>query len=478
MAKGKFSKIYLIRMGSAILRESGGQPRHFSPPFALKYIQSLLAQKRYQVKLVDCLANPQPLERLAKDVLGWPPSLMVVHTSIHSRKLAFQFVSLVKKNRDILTVVIGQGPTSNYSDYISEGSPFDIALLGEPEQEVVLLLDRLNGPSKENIDEVKKSYYNKLTENKINIVTDLDSLPFPRYNSAEIRYYQFFYPVRLNKKLKWGHILSSRGCNYRCFFCSQVTRESYGDQVRLRSPVNVVNEIEYLISIGASIISFDDDNFTFSEEHVKGVCQEILNRGLGIKWIVHARIDELNFSLMKLMKRAGCIFLRFGIESGSRRIIGILRKNPRNADWIGMSKRIFGYARRIGIATNALFMIGNPTETEDEIKDSLKLARLLKPDLIQLHFFIPYPGSIAYEQLEGKIGRKNFSQMYHYCSPQVSTSNISALKLSKIRAGFYRNFFIRFPFLIEHFFKYAPFYIHNIDVARKLSKGFKILCYF
>ncbi|MFC1632363.1 B12-binding domain-containing radical SAM protein [Candidatus Omnitrophota bacterium] len=478
MLKVRCNRIYLIRMGSAMLRESGGQPRHFSPPFSLKYIQALLLEKGKRVKLTDCLVNPQPLNQLLDDVLDWSASLVVVHSSIHSKKLALEFAALIKEKKDIPLIAVGQGPTANYVGYSFPGSAFDVTLLGEPELEVVSLLGALSqGQTRE---EVKEKYYKRLAKNEINTVSDLDCLPFPRYSTKEICDYQFFYPIRLNKKLRWGHLLSSRGCNYRCLFCSQVTRETFGDTVRFRSPFNVVNEMESLVSQGVNIISFDDDNFSFSKEHVSGICQEVLNRGLNIKWIAHARINELDFPLMGLMRQAGCIFLRLGVESGSSRIVELLRKNPNNSDWIEASKRLFGHARKIGIATNALFIIGNPTETESEIKETIRLAKLLKPDLIQVHFFTPYPGSLAYEQFKDKIGseKKNISEMYHYCTPQLNLSNVAFHRLLKIRAEFYRNFFLRAAFLSEHFLKYMFFYLRNINVGYKLSKSYKILFYF
>jgi len=475
MHRKEFNKIYLIRMGSAVLKESGGHPRHFTPPFALKYIQSLLIEEGYQVKLNDCLVRTSPLERLLSDVLDWSPSLIVIHCSVHSKEAAFEFASLVKKHSNIFIVVIGQGPTVNYLDYIFPGSPFDVGLLGEAEQEVALLLKNLNG--EKNKEEVREFYYNMALKNEMNLISDLNTLPIPKYNSTEIQDYQFFYPIRLYKKLKWGHILTTRGCCYRCFFCSQVTRETYGDEVRLRNPAKVVDEIEYLISIGVNIISFDDDNFTTSKEHIEGICYEILKRNLDIQWIAHARIDELSVPLMDLMKRGGCVLLRFGIESGSKRIVDIFKKNPRNLDWVNTSQRVFNYSRRIGIATHALFMVGNPTETEDEIRDTIRLAKLLEPDFIQVHFFTIYPGSIAYEQFKDKIDKENLSKMYHYYMPELNLSNVDSHQLFRIRANFYREFFLRATFFIKHFLNYGLFYLHNLDVGYKLSKLYKILLY-
>ena len=126
-------------------------------------------------------------------------------------------------------------------------------------------------------------------------------------------------------------------------------------------------------------------------------------RHLKIKWIAHARVDNITPSLLKLMKEAGCILLRFGIESGSRRIIDILKKRDSDIDWIETSRAVFKNSREEGISTAALFIIGSPSESQSEIESSLKLAKELEPDFIQVHFFTPYVGSAAYEQYKSRI---------------------------------------------------------------------------
>ena len=464
----------LIRMGSPILKKSGGHVRHFSPPFALKYIESLL-QGSFQVKLIDCLVVAHPLKKLLSLFNDYRPEVVIFCSSIHTEKATKRFANFVKNKYKSFLIAIGQGPTSEPSAYNFPGSPFDAVVTGEAEEEVCRLVEKLKrGVAPE---EIRKIYQDKLSNSCINLIADLDALPFPTYSLSEIKAYRFFYPIALAKRLKWGHILSSRGCTRECLYCSQVTRESYGDTVRLRSPANVVDEIEKLMSKGVNIVSFDDDNFTTSREHVKGVCNEILQRGLEIKWIVHARIDELDFPKLVMMKNAGCVLLRLGVESGSRRIIEILGKSRQDLDWIRISSSTFNYARKVGIATDALFMIGNPTETEEEVEETLKLAQMLEPDFIQVHFFTIYPGSAVYEHYKKEIARKELPKMYHYCMPRFNPSNIAINKLLSARVHFYRSFFLRPKFLMNHFLKYGIFYFHNIDVGYRLSKIWKMLFY-
>ena len=462
-------------MDSPILKENGEHPRHFSPPFTLKYIQALaIKDGDFQIKLVDCLVTPIPLEKLVNDVLIWDSDLLIVSSSTHSYEQAIQFCSLIKSKKNIFTVAIGQGPTAHSLDYSFSASSFDIALRGEAEKEVISLLEALKSGKSEK--EISEEYQHKSSKNEVNLIWDLDHLPFPEYTPLETEAYRYLYPIRTWKRLRWGHILSSRGCQHGCIFCSQIIRETYGSKVRLRSPANVVDEIEYLRSKGVNIVAFDDDNFTALSKHIIGICKEILRRKLKVKWIAHARVDELNVFLITLMKRAGCVLLRFGIESASERIIKIIQKNPRNINWTETSKSILSCCRRAGITTNALFIIGNPGETAEEMKATIKLSKELSPDLVQVHFFTPYPGSAICENSHNHALKINeLLRMHHYIYPQINLSNVSADDLITMRAVFYGSFLLRPFFLLGHFFNFLLFYINNIECSYAFSKILKII---
>ncbi|HAH19305.1 MAG: hypothetical protein A2Y00_07055 [Omnitrophica WOR_2 bacterium GWF2_43_52] len=475
MINKKFNKICLIRMDSRILKITAGHPKHFSPPFTLKYIQALLAKnENFQVKLIDCIVTSVDLKNLLDRSLDWGTEVMVVSSTTHSRELAMQFCSLVKMKKDVFVVAVGQGATAHSFDYCFPSSPFDVVLRGESEQEVISLLESLN--SGENQQQIRETYRKKLNAKEVTLIWDLDSLPFPDYEDREIEAYRFFYPIRTWKRLRWGHILSSRGCHHGCIFCSQIIRETYGNKMRLRDPVKVVDEIEYLMGKGINIIAFDDDNFTASAQHVVAISSELIKRKLKIRWIAHARADELSIPLMHLMKKAGCVLLRFGIESASARIIRILKKNTRDTNWIETIENILRHCRKTGIATHALFMVGNPTETSEEIKATIQLAEILKPDLIQVHFFTPYPGSVIYENVCNHVIRNHqLSQMHHYAFPKVNLAYVDSDDLMMLRALFYRRFLLRPSFLLKHFSRYFLYYLANGRCRYALLKVFKIL---
>jgi radical SAM superfamily enzyme YgiQ (UPF0313 family) len=154
------------------------------------------------------------------------------------------------------------------------------------------------------------------------------------------------------------------------------------------------------------------------------------------------------------MKLAGCSTIRFGIESGSDRILKLLRKDT-NKEQI---KTVFEWCKEMGILTVAYFMIGNPTETEEEIEETINFCRYLKPDMIQVAFFTPYPGSSSFDSLKNS-DKLCFNKFSHYNKPEFCLSNISKSRLLKLQKIFYFKWFL----LPQVFFTY---------IKRKLPQFF------
>lgn len=473
--KKEFDRILLVRLVSKDIIDSVNHPYGYRFPFMLKYIEALLKKEsRYRVEFIDTLIRPMSLGRLLEFSQDWLPRVIVIFSTTRESELTLKYATSIKKNnRETIIICIGQDATARPEKYIFDNSPIDIVLLGEAEIEVLNLIRNLKDGF--DLGKLKKFYLCAAPF----IVSKLDELPFPDTTLEELKKYFHIYPLNIKKRLVWGHILSSKGCPYSCIFCSQIIRESFGKEVRSRSACNVVDEIEYLIKRGANIVIFDDDNFTTSENHVINICNEIQKRKLKIIWTAHARIDNVTFDLLKTMRNAGCVLLRFGIESASNRILKILKKTDCN-NWIQQSKEIFNFCKKLGINTVALFLIGNPTETKEEIKDSIKLARELEPDIIQVSLFTLYPGSEAFRQFEGDSNVLNTNKIYHYLVPEpaLNLSALSSLELQEMHKVFYKDFLFNPKFLIEHFARYGLFYLYNLHILYRLLQITKYLIHF
>jgi len=238
--------------------------------------------------------------------------------------------------------------------------------------------------------------------------------------------------------------------------------------MRLRSASKVVDEMEHLQNLGVNVITFEDDDFTVVEAHVLSICREICERRLNIKWICHARIDEVTPQLLIAMKEAGCSLLLFGIESGSQRVVDLMIKSFSKVNWRKKANETFFNAKNIGIATCAMFMVGNPTETKRDLQESISLSLELKPDMIKVHNFTLYPGALDYDRFRKRDD--DLHSQHHYLKPHVNVSQLNDVELKKAQLRFYRKFLFRPSFIVSHLRKYLLYYLVNWPMSWNLIK--------
>ena len=197
-------------------------------------------------------------------------------------------------------------------------------------------------------------------------------------------------------------IFTSRGCPYKCTFCD---RPHLGKMFRARSPENVVQELEECVKMGIDNFLFYDDTFSVNKKRVIDICKEIIKRKLNIDWDIRTRVDNVNEEMLRLMKKAGCNGIHYGIETGSEKILKVLDKGIT----IEQANRIFELTRKYRIPTLAYFMIGNPTETIDDINTTFKVMKMLKPDYVHLTILTPFPGTkIYFDGLKSGIIKKDY----------------------------------------------------------------------
>jgi radical SAM superfamily enzyme YgiQ (UPF0313 family) len=336
-------------------------------------------------------------------------------------------------------------------------------LLGEPEKEFFTLFDEMRKDGESNSG-WKEHYKKCYTEGQRFLVEDPDSLPFPTYTPEELAKYRSIFPVQLPKRVVWGYLIATRGCPHECEFCSEVMRISIGKRLRSRSAASIADEMEHLEQQGVNICSFQDDSFSANRGLVKSLCEELISRKSKMKWMARVRVDELKYELLVLMKKAGCVMLGIGVESGSLRILKSMHKTRHPETWHSLCRKVFTWTRELKIGTNAYYVIGNPTETKAEIEKTIDFALELNADSIQVHFYTPYPGSNAWKKYKDQLTDQNPEKMYHYAAPLISLSKVSNQELLKLRSKFYLRYLFRPGFAINHLARHATFYLHNLDI--------------
>ncbi len=458
-------RILLVRLPE-LLDGTVAHPRHVYPPLLLKGMEAVVHQGGgHEVRLIDTWRSRPDSDALLHDIVGRRPDVVVLLPHPVNPDHAMGVASAIRRVSACFLAAVGPAVDLDREMFLAPDSPFDAALAGESELEIPALLTRLAATG----HDATRAVYRAPGLAPFT-VPDLDQLPFPAYSPDELNAYSFTsYPLRMPRAARWGFVLSSRGCPHGCAFCSPVMRKSSGRAVRVRTAGNVVDEIEHLMKSGVNVVSFEDDDLTARRDHLLSVCREIERRHLSIEWICHARVDELDSGLLAEMKQAGCALLRLGVESASDRLLGVYGKNPRHLPWRETCRSAFKAARGLGIATNALVILGGPGETREEAERTIELVLDLDPDMIQVHFFTLYPGSPLHEGFKGSISRDEISRMHHYSLPAVNLSRMTLDELWQLRSRCYRRFFFRASFLARHAYLHGLFYLFNPRVVRHLS---------
>jgi anaerobic magnesium-protoporphyrin IX monomethyl ester cyclase len=213
-------------------------------------------------------------------------------------------------------------------------------------------------------------------------IRSLDDLPLPRHDLLPLDKYRA--PL---VRGPYAFVVTSRGCPGGCRFC--IKHVSYGNEVRFRSPQNVLAEIEQLVSLGVRHIHMYADLFTLNRDHVMGICSEILSRGLKVRWTCNSRVDFVDEEMLRTMARAGCWMISWGIESGDNGMLRRMRKGT-TTDQV---ERALRWAKKNGIMNWGYFIIGLPGESEGSIRRTIDFAKRLPLDLALFHIAAPHPGT-------------------------------------------------------------------------------------
>lgn len=268
----------------------------------------------------------------------------------------------------------------------------DLLIAGEGETPLLELAERIgNGKSAEDVAGVwRRREDGSISGNAPPKPMDVDALPFPARDMLPIERYSVN-SVNAMDTPSTG-IIAGRGCNHRCAYCSQ----SVWRGLRLRSPENIVAEMrDCRERFGMKGFRFYDDNLTASREHCAAFCERLLNEMKKYSWNCFSRVDSVDEELLRQMRKAGCLQIKYGVETGTERVSKMLRKGTR----FEQNEAAVRATKRAGIECQITLMIGLPDETEAEARETIRYALRLAPDLISINHFKPLPGSPLYRQL-------------------------------------------------------------------------------
>jgi len=346
-------------------------------PLGTLYMASAIRQHgRHDVNVLDCLAERMTLKELITKLRRDTPDVVGISFTTDSRFHAFGTARAIREAFPGIFIV-GGGPHATVAaqDTLEHVPAFDALVRGEGEVTVVDLLDTLE--AKGELSSIPGLSFRRGDEIVHNpdreLVRDLDDLPFPAWDMVDLGKYSYW--INNDEGGKAGeftaNIISSRGCPAQCAFCSNALL--WGRRTRMRSAKSFVDEIEMLHrDYQVSNFRITDDSFNINRRRVIEICEEILVRGLDIRWDCSIRVDAVSLEMLQLMKRAGCIQVFFGVESVHEKTLdGLIGKNitleqvNQTAEW----------CRQTGIGYYGGFIISFPDETVEDMWRTVEFSK-------------------------------------------------------------------------------------------------------
>jgi anaerobic magnesium-protoporphyrin IX monomethyl ester cyclase len=361
------------------------------PPLGLGYLASALQQIGADVELVDCTFQKpqQAIER----VVGAHPDVVGFYCMFSMKKTTIELAQSIRLQLGGACLFVVGGPLPSWTPESFLGV-FDVVAVGEGEQTMTELAQRI--AEHKSFSDVKGIVYptSKGTVHTAprNFIEDLDSLAFPARDRFDNDAYKNYY--RRNFHYTTTSMITSRGCPFNCDFCS---RPIFGADMRTRSVDNIVDEVEQIAGLGYERVWFADDCFTLNNRHLTAVCDELEKRRLDVGWECLSRVDTMNSEVAAAMKRAGCIRVFFGIESGNDSVLEIMNKRITTLQ----AKQAVKTAKEAGLQVGAFFIVGYPGESSRTVLDTIRFASKLPLDYLSFTLPYPIPGTPLYERVKG-----------------------------------------------------------------------------
>jgi len=360
-------------------------------PLALDYIAASLGDKGYEVDILDLVFSEDIKGDIARYFRGQEVeavgiTIRNIDDAYYASQQSFipwikEVVGYIKEVTDT-PIILGGCGFSLIPEVIMDYCEVDWGIKGEGELSLPLFLEALNeGRDLTSVPNLVSREGEVFVRNKCEFL-DLDKLSSSRRTTVDSgRYF---------REGGQGSIETKRGCEKRCIYCADPV--SKGRKYRLRSPIKVVEEFRHLLEMGIDRFHLCDSEFNLPEEHARDVCEEIIRSGLGdrIRWYTYASPRPFSEKLASLMKKAGCVGIDFGVDSGSDKILRNLGRDFTISD----IRRTTSICREYDIIFMFDLLLGGPGETEETLRDSIELMKALDPHRVGVSAGVRiYPGT-------------------------------------------------------------------------------------
>jgi len=382
-----------------------------TPVMSLAYMHSILKQEGHEVKFFE--------KKPDGDF-----DIIIIASSIVDYKNELQLARDIKQTSNAKIGFTGAFAQVKPDIFLEVA---DFILTGEPEEATYRLAKGEIEPS------------GIITSN---LITDLDSLPFPEWHERDLDQYNY-YPLLKHRPLI--SVLGSRGCPYDCTYCPYMVTQT--PEWRKRTPKNIVDEIEYLIKeFGIKSVVFRDPMFTMDMERIKDLCHEIINRKLNFEWTCETRVDRLDESLLDLMHDAGLRGIEFGVEAFDLNLLSSMHRKPPTHE---LQEKIVNYCEDLGVKMMAFYVLGIPGQTKDDILRTISYSKHLNTSLAQFTIATPYPGTKFVDEIKTSINDNGDFEKYSSYLPLIESEHYTADELLKFKEKAFKEYYMRWNWIFK-----------------------------
>ena len=419
-----------------------------SAPQGLLYIAAVLEQAGETVAAIDGAAEKENVDSVARRVEDFKPDVIGIGSFTVSFETTRRLAEELKKRMPNVPIVLGSYHVTLVPEEAMADDTFDVGVLGEGEHTMLELMEHFRG--ERTLDSIDGICFRK-EDGALHFTParkkfkKLDELPFPARHLMPPNIYR---PVPVDEHAfpKFA-MVTSRGCPHACAFC-QKSRSGY----RSHSPGYIVDEIEHLVrDFGVRDIAFVDSLFCANKKRVHAVCDEILRRGVKVSWTCSSRVEVVDKPLLQKMKAAGCWRTRFGVESGSDRVLDFISK--------GITKekirKAITAAHEVGLRPKAFFMVGHMPDDRASILETIEFAKSipLHDVTVQINTILPEtPQEEIWEREGEKWGRivNQSTDEKSFWEPTFVPWGMEPHEIIELHRRFYREFYFRPVTLARH----------------------------
>ena len=455
-----------------------GSPVEASPPMGLLYLSSAL-KKRFpgiSTRLLDMRLVNDKSDCLSQTVESWKPDLVGFLCLTGDYSTLDRLTADAKQVRPGAHISCGGPYPTQCPEDFKNLVHVDSIIRGEGETSVCDLVAYLSG-TESSVDLRVKGVGLRHPDGALMIpdhsplIKNLDEIPFPDWGLIDIDLYSR--SIQINAILRgrrYMPIVTSRGCPFSCIYCHAM----FGRTVRMRSAQSVVDEIETLVKHHrVDEIQIYDDIFNMDRDRVFAICDLIIEKKLNIKLSFPNAIrgDMMDDEMIMKLKQAGAYMITFAIETASPRLQKLIGKNLDLPKTI----RAIGFAESIGLITRGFFMIGFPTETLDEIKQTIRLARDLPLTTLSIFSVVPFKGTVLHNLAKKHTNERGKVRLMGpdptYFSPRTYYSDATGINLRRHVFSAYVMFFTPWR-VIRYFIRIPRKALYLRHIAGLLKTGF------